>query len=229
MPPRHPAVLGRVAVFGGLVMAVVSAAAPTQRPTAQRADDALPPPFPRPGATKLFENQRVLVWDIAWLMRQYPLHRHIYDLVGVFYTPGDRLIIERDGTRRRVSTKAWDMPFQRAGLVHKEEGTSVEPLRAVFIELKEPAAAGQLNGGTSPASIPAFINDVLGPARVDNDRTRAWLLPADLAPTPHRHALDGVVISFRAGKPSATFLTVGTVHGSEAGRDADRAYLFELK
>jgi hypothetical protein len=200
-----------------------------QTPTAQRSDDALPPPFPRPGATNLVENQRVLVWDIAWLKRQYPLHRHIYDLVGVFYAPGDRLIIERDGARRRVSTKAWETPFQRAGLIHIEEGTSAEPLRAVFIELKEPAATGQLNGGTSPASIPAFINDALGPALVDNDRTRAWLLPPDAPPRRHRHALDGVVISFTAGQPSARFLTRGTVHSREAGADADRTYLFELK
>ena len=41
---------------------------------------ALPPPYPREGATKVFENDRVQVWDIAWLKQQYPLHHHVYDL-----------------------------------------------------------------------------------------------------------------------------------------------------
>lgn len=34
----------------------------------------LPPAYPRPGASKLLENDRVVVWDIAWLKQQYPLH-----------------------------------------------------------------------------------------------------------------------------------------------------------
>jgi hypothetical protein len=31
-----------------------------------------PPPFPRDGATKIFENDRVIVWDVAWLKQPYP-------------------------------------------------------------------------------------------------------------------------------------------------------------
>lgn len=31
----------------------------------------LPPPFPRDGATKLLENDRVVVWDVAWLRQAY--------------------------------------------------------------------------------------------------------------------------------------------------------------
>jgi hypothetical protein len=47
---------------------------------------ALPPPFPRDGATKLLENDRVVVWDVAWLKQAYPVHRHVYDYAGVYYT-----------------------------------------------------------------------------------------------------------------------------------------------
>ena len=77
-----------------------------------------PPAYPRPGATKLLENDRVVVWDITWLKQQYPLHRHIYDLAGVYYMPGDRLITSTDGTKRPVSTKAWDTAFQLKGVTH---------------------------------------------------------------------------------------------------------------
>ena len=41
----------------------------------------LPPAYPRPGASTLIENQRVVVWNIAWLKGEpSPLHRHLYDL-----------------------------------------------------------------------------------------------------------------------------------------------------
>jgi len=43
----------------------------------------LPPAYPRPGATKILDNESVQVWNIAWLKGQpSPLHRHIYDLIG---------------------------------------------------------------------------------------------------------------------------------------------------
>ena len=74
----------------------------------------LPPAYPRAGATKILDNDRVQVWNIAWLKGQpSPLHRHLYDLVGVYYEPGDRMIISPEGAKRPVSTKAWDIAFQR--------------------------------------------------------------------------------------------------------------------
>ena len=51
-----------------------------------------PLPFERAGTTKLLANDRVDVWDIAWLKQAYPTHRHIYDFAGVYYTNGDRII-----------------------------------------------------------------------------------------------------------------------------------------
>ena len=36
----------------------------------------LPPPFPRPGTTKILENDVVAVWDVSWLKQKYPLHTH---------------------------------------------------------------------------------------------------------------------------------------------------------
>ena len=59
----------------------------------------LPPPYPRPGTTKLLENDVVAVWDVAWLKQKYPLHTHRYDLVGISYAEGDRIITQGDGAR----------------------------------------------------------------------------------------------------------------------------------
>jgi hypothetical protein len=32
----------------------------------------LPSPFPRPGTTKLLENDVVAVWNVSWLKQKYP-------------------------------------------------------------------------------------------------------------------------------------------------------------
>src|ERR1044072_5230091 len=101
-----------------------------------------PQPFDREGATKVMEKDRVIVWDVSWLQRAYPTHRHRYDYAGVYYTSGDRVIVSPQGVRSPTHTIAWDTFFFRTGVTHSEEGVGAEPLRAVFLELKEPAAAG---------------------------------------------------------------------------------------
>ena len=100
---------------------------------------ALPPPFPRPGTTKLLENDAVAVWNVSWLKRKFPLHTHRYDLVGIAYEEGDRIITQGDGPGRLVPTKAWAFQTNRAGVTHVEEGASDPPMRAVLIEVKTPA------------------------------------------------------------------------------------------
>jgi hypothetical protein len=78
-----------------------------------------PPPFPRPGVTKLLDNSRVVVWNIAWPKGEpTALHRHIYDLVGTYYTSGDRVITEVDGSKRNVTNKAGEITFRQKGLTH---------------------------------------------------------------------------------------------------------------
>jgi hypothetical protein len=188
----------------------------------------LPPAYPRPGTSLMFENERVLVWNIAWLKQQYPLHRHRYDLVGVYYTSGDRVIVSTAGARRPVSTAAWETAFQLAGVTHIEEGSSDLPLRAVFLELKEPKALGVADSATTPAPFPA-ATATAKPLR-DNERALVWeLFPPPPAGVPHRHVRDAVVVAFRGETPRATFVTRGTVHGDDGTAGADRVYVFELK
>lgn len=185
----------------------------------------LPTAYPRPGATKLFENARVVVWDIAWLKQQYPLHRHRSDLTGVYYTDGDRVIVSESGERRPVHTKAWDTAFQLKGVTHIEEGASDAPLRAVFAELKEPSASGVVDTATTPAAFPA---GGVTPLR-DNERSILWEFVPPPAPGTHRHLRDAVVITFTGQKPTVSFTTRGTVHNEEGAAGADRLYVIELK
>ena len=185
----------------------------------------LPPAYPRAGASKLFENTRVVVWDIAWLKQQYPLHRHRSDLTGVYYTDGDRIIVSESGERRPVHTKAWDTAFQLKGVTHTEEGASDAPLRAVFVELKEPSATGVVDTATAPAAFPA---GGVKPLR-DNERSMLWEFVPPPAPGAHRHLRDAVVIAFTGQKPAVSFTPRGTVHNQERAAGADRLYVVELK
>ena len=185
---------------------------------------ALPPAYPRPGATLVFENDRVKVWDIAWLKQQYPLHRHPYDLVGVYYSPGDRIIVSVEGNRRPVSTKAWEIPFQKSGVTHIEEGASDTPLRAVFIEMKEPTPNGRT---TDAKGAPAFAVGA-GKPLLDNERATVWEVTSVTA-APHHHGRDAVAISFEGIKPRVSYVAGGTNHSQEAPGRPDKIYVFELK
>jgi hypothetical protein len=187
----------------------------------------LPPAYPRAGTTRLLDNSRVQVWDISWLKQQYPLHRHRYDLIGVYYTDGDRIIVSSEGERRPVSTKAWETAFQLRGVTHVEEGASDVPLRAVFVEMKDDKPLGKM---ASAGKAPAFPNGG-GEQLRDNERAIAWeFVPAPGAPAAvHRHLRDAVAVTFSAGKPRVTWVPSGTEHESEGGTPAERLYVFELK
>jgi len=191
----------------------------------QAAPANLPPAYPRPGAAKILDNDRVQVWNIAWLKGQpSPLHRHVYDLVGVYYEPGDRMIISPEGTKRPVSTKAWDIAFQRTGVTHIEEGTSDEPLRAVFVEMKKPDAYGTDTTGSAPA-----FSGESGTQKLDNERVTVWEFTQTPAAKPHRHTHDAVVVATGGQAPKATWVKQGTVHSDEGTAGASRVYVFEIK
>jgi hypothetical protein len=186
----------------------------------------LPPAYPRAGATKIFENNRVQVWNISWLKQQYALHRHLYDLIGVYYTNGDRIIVSTEGARRPVSTKAWDTAYQLRGVTHVEEGASDSPLRAVFIELKEDAPTALVDSATTP---PAFTGGE-GKQLRDNERAIMWeFVPAPAAGAAHRHMRDAVTVAFTGATPRVLYVPRGTVHTDEGIGRADRAYIVELK
>jgi hypothetical protein len=183
----------------------------------------LPPPFPRPGTTQLLENDVVAVWNVSWLKQKYPLHTHRYDLVGISYAEGDRIITQGDAPGRLVNTKAWVFQTNRANVTHVEEGASDPPMRAVLIEVKpaapRPAAAEPADSLRQVAGAPAW----------ENNRAAAWLVMPG-SPTPmHRHAGDAVELLFDGSTPKATFVPAGTVHASPAPRDGERAYIFEIK
>jgi hypothetical protein len=187
-------------------------------------DPQLPPPFPRPGTTLLVENEVVAVWNVSWLKQQYPLHTHRYDLVGISYVEGDRIITQGSAPGRLVTTKAWVFQTNRANVTHVEEGASDPPMRAVLIEVK-PAAPR-----AAAPDPPDALRQVAGPPSWENTRAAAWLvMPGAPAPS-HRHVGDAVELTFDGSTaPKAVFVAAGTVHAGPAPADGQRVYIFELK
>ena len=63
------------------------------------AQEEYPHAFPRKGATQLIDNERVTVWEVTWLngVRQ-PIHRHRYDMIGVYLRYGPITVTRPDGT-----------------------------------------------------------------------------------------------------------------------------------
>ena len=186
-----------------------------------------PPPYPRPGTTKLLENERVVVWNVSWLKQAYPTHRHLYDYAGIYYTNGDRIIVSEKGVRSPTSSVAWDTFSLPRGITHSEEGASEQPLRGVFVEFKEPQAPGTVDARTSPPPFPGISGRQLR----DSDRVTIWELapaPGSSGP-PHLHARDAVLVTFTELKPRVTFVKRGTVHNDEQTSGADRVFAFEVK
>ena len=93
--------------------------------------------FPRNGATKGLENERVAVWDVTWIQgQQIPRRQQGRDAVVVFLKGG---VIRQSpegaaatDTRRSIG----DVLYVSAGTDVPSEEATQGPPRAVFIELK---------------------------------------------------------------------------------------------
>ena len=186
-----------------------------------------PPPYPRPGTTKVMENDLVIVWDVSWLKQAYPTHRHVYDYAGVYYTDGDRIIVSEQGARRPQHSVAWDTFSLKVGVTHSEEGASDEPLRGIFLEFKQPKPTGTIDTRTSPAAFPGTSGKQLQ----DDERVTIRELTPAAAPSssPHVHTRDNVIVTFTALKPHVTFVNRGTTDSDNHTAGADRALVFEVK
>src|SRR5215831_2600859 len=85
-----------------------------------------PHAFPRAGTTKLFDNERVTAWEVHWLKDvAQPIHRHRYDMAGVYLRYGPIRVTSPDG-KVSPDRPPFEVPrpyFQKKGITHKEEAT----------------------------------------------------------------------------------------------------------
>ena len=218
---------------------------------AATAAEDYPHAFPRTGVTQLFDNERVTAWQVHWKRDvPQPIHRHRYDMAGVYLRYGPIRVTRPDGTES-PQRPPFDVPrpyFQEKGITHREEMIGFAPdapeRLAIMFDLKEfgaPAVA-------PPPRMPhAFPRDGAVKA-IDNVRVVEWdytWRAGQVVPT-HMHDKDSVQVFFTGGTIKFTdangktesktfkfgdahFIPRGTVCTEEAIDGAPRAVTIELK
>jgi len=92
--------------------------------------------FPRPGAKKLLENDRVIVWDYAWTTGvPTPMHFHDKDVVVLFLEDGDLKSTTPDGQSVVTSYTSGTFRFNARNRTHAETLVRGKQ-RAIVTELK---------------------------------------------------------------------------------------------
>jgi quercetin dioxygenase-like cupin family protein len=213
---------------------------------ASTAGQQIPPAFPREGAKKILENERVIVWDVQLPKGQRAaMHTHPYDIVSVTITPGGHEDHGADGASENRLFKAGDVRFTPKGRTHFEVGLTDPPRRAIITELKPVAPRPAPAASKYP---PAFPRE--GAAKIlENDRVILWdvTLANNHRSEPHAHGydamsvtlaggvvrdvgLDGAVEERRFETGDVQFQAGGRIHASEGASDIPRrAIVIEFK
>jgi quercetin dioxygenase-like cupin family protein len=211
------------------------------------AQSAYPPAWPREGATKLFENDRVIAWETVWKAGvAQPMHEHKYDLTGVFLRWGRIKVTRPDGTSSD-NPEPFEVPrayFQAKGVIHIEEGMGQPERHAISIEIKEPIPPPL---EPKPGIPLAFLRE--GAKQVlDNARVAIWDYTFEPGkPIPmHFHDKDAVIVYLEPGTvvskgedgreekntrayKQVVFSPRGRTHTEEAVSGRPRAMIIELK
>lgn len=121
-----------------------------------------PPQFPREGATKLFENDHVIVWEQVGRPKQPFVHKHVRDILTFGIEAGRIETQNPDGSRtdgkleasattRIYSRGVNTLSYSKAGLgPHAEVATDPNNIpRSIFVEIKgsEPKDCKQWSTG----------------------------------------------------------------------------------
>jgi hypothetical protein len=93
-------------------------------------------PWPREGASKVLENDQVVVWDYRFPAGgSFPLHFHDKDSVVVELEPGVIRSIPQDGPPQEVTWQGMRARFNPRGRIHREEVVSGTP-RGIIVEVQ---------------------------------------------------------------------------------------------
>lgn len=77
--------------------------------------------FPRPGAKKLLENERLIVWEYTWTPGvPSPMHFHDKDIIVVMLEDGDLKSTTPDGHEDIYPYKPGTVRFNPRGRIHTE-------------------------------------------------------------------------------------------------------------
>lgn len=206
----------------------------------------LPHAFPRPGATRVFENGWVTAWDVTWTPRvPTALHRHRFDYVGVELVDSNNAFTDANGVRRLKTLERGASYFLPRGTTHIEEGLSSDPPRhAIIVDMKDTPAAVFGNGtevqspyGAACKRKPAETSRVIlwdctwaqgAPAEVSFRRRNAVVVVLDPGELSEAEAGERARVSAVA-TGQVLFWPGGHTASVGAARGTVRAIVFELE
>lgn len=106
-------------------------------PLRGKATAGIPGQFPRPGATRMFETDRLIVWDNAWDKASAYRHAHYSQVVAVFVEAGTiRSFADGDAEKREISRVLGEVIFSRPRPAPHAEQAGERAPRAIFLEFK---------------------------------------------------------------------------------------------
>lgn len=95
----------------------------------------LPPAFPRPGAKKIVENDRVIAWNYSWTSTPTPKHFHDKDAVAIFRQQGSVVSTTPDGKATTTDYAFGEVHFSPGGPIHFEALAKGQQ-SAIIVQLK---------------------------------------------------------------------------------------------
>lgn len=89
----------------------------------------VPHAFPREGAKKIVDNERVVIWDYTWTLgKPAPTHFHDKDVVAVFMEKGELQSRTPDGRVTPNSISFGDTRFNARNRTHTVEDPNLSAL-----------------------------------------------------------------------------------------------------
>jgi hypothetical protein len=219
------------------------------RAAAQQEGSDYPHAFPRTGTVQLLDTDRVTMWEVNWIHGvEQPIHRHRYDMAGVYLRFGEITVTRPDGTATTGAPFPVPRPyFQSKDITHREEarGKPGDPERlAIMLDLKGVPSPARATAAGVAAQFPRP-----GAASVlENARVRMWDYTWQPGAPTGRHvhdtdtvevfvsggtirttAADGTTETHAVAFKTARFVPRGRVDTEEAVDGAPRAIVVELR
>ena len=96
----------------------------------------LPLAFPRPGSKKVFENEKIRVWNYAWQPgKPTPMHFHNTEVLVIYLGDGDLSSTTPEGKKTVAHHGPGEIVFNAPNRAHSEEVVKGEQ-SAIMMELK---------------------------------------------------------------------------------------------
>ena len=140
--------LQRRRILVGVCVLAMAAGAAGIAAQSNRTAIKYPPQFPREGATKLFENEFVIVWEQIGRPKDAFVHKHIRDILNFPIEAGGGIAVQNPDGSKGTGSSLTQTIYNKApmnGVTYSKAGIGphaevmidpAKPGRSIFVEIK---------------------------------------------------------------------------------------------